>query len=65
MQAVTTGNILTPTDLYEWCVTHINNVKIRFVRSEGVKNHATLQDESFSQGENKSWVQKPSLLHTH
>ena len=38
MKAVTTGTILTPTDLYEWCVTHINNVKILFVRSEGVKN---------------------------
>ena len=48
LQATTTGFILTPTDLYQWCQKHISGVMFIWVSQEEIEAHGQKLNERFN-----------------
>ena len=61
LQAVTTGHILTPNDLFDWATEHISNVKFFYISKEVAAN-VKQQEARFLKCKDSGWHKTPPQL---
>ena len=47
LQATTSGFLLTPSDLYQWCQAHISGIKFIWVSKENILEHGKVLNQRF------------------
>ena len=47
LQATTSGFLLTPDDLYQWCQQHISGIKFIWVDKQEIEDHSKVLEQRF------------------
>ena len=64
LQATTGGFILTPDDLYKWCVQHITGIHFIWVHQDEVNQHGKELEERFDRASRTPGTRDKPFIYT-